>query len=235
MKEAEELYYLAKAVAGSNIDITKPEYKLDDFKDKKAEYYKKTVEGQIKKLQNLDLRKCLDRARAKELIEQISNFYEQKKIIEIIPLAQELSKIRISYDAPEKRISFTITNMPDEIRDEVNADLRELEKCFANECFRSSIILCGRILETALHRKYYEISGRDILETSPGIGLGNLVAKLKEMNFDFDPGISEQIHLINQVRIYSVHKKQNAFNPSREQAQAIVLYTSDVVKRMFSQ
>ena len=115
----------------------------------------------------------------------------------------------------------------------MNADLAELHKCFENECFRSTIILCGRLLETALHRKYYEITGRDILETSPGIGLGNLVAKMKELQFNFDPGISEQIHLINQVRIYSVHKKQEPFCPSKEQAHAIILYTLDVVKKMF--
>ena len=233
MKEAEELYYIVKAVAGSNIDITKNEFKIEDFKDKKAEYYKNTVENYIKKLQNLDLRKCLDRARAKELIEKIQSLYEQKKIIDIVPLAKELSEIRISYEAPQKRPSFSIPGLPGEIRDEVNADLRELEKCFEGECFRSSIILCGRILETVLHRKYYDLTGRDILETSPGIGLGNLVAKLKETSFEFDPGISEQIHLINQVRIYSVHKKQSPFNPSREQAQAIILYTIDVVKKIF--
>ena len=233
MKEAEELYSLIKAVAGSKIDITKAEFRIEDFQDKKAEYYKKTIEGSIKKLNSLDLKKCPEKVKAKKIIENISELYEARNIIDIIPLAQELSKIHIPEEAQQKRISFVISKLPDDIRDEVNADLRELERCFENDCFRSSIILCGRILETALHRKYYEITGRDILETSPGIGLGNLVAKLKEMNFEFDPGLSEQIHLINQVRIYSVHKKQSPFAPSREQAQAIVLYTMDVVKRMF--
>ncbi|MBW3022804.1 DUF4145 domain-containing protein [Candidatus Woesearchaeota archaeon] len=233
MRDAEELFYLLKAVVKSGINVAKDDFKLEDFQDKKAEYYKKSIENNLGRLQSIDLSKCLDRANAKELIDKISTFYKQKKIVEMIPLVQELSKIRISYESPQKKIAFSIPNLPAEIKDDVNADLRELEKCFANECFRSSIILCGRILETALHRKYYDITGRDILETSPGIGLGNLIAKLKEHNFAFDPGISEQIHLINQVRIYSVHKKQNTFSPSKDQAQAIVLYTIDVVKKMF--
>ncbi|MEM4336646.1 MAG: DUF4145 domain-containing protein [Candidatus Woesearchaeota archaeon] len=235
MEEAEELYKAISNVINSKIDITKKDFRIDDYKDKRAEYYKKTVEGLIKRLQNIELKKCVDKVKAKELIENIAALYEQKRVSEILPLAQELSKLKILTDEPKKRISFTVTNIPYEIKDEINADLRELEKCFENECFRSSIILCGRILETALHRKYYEITGKDILETSPGIGLGNLVAKLKELHFEFDPGISEQIHLINQVRIYSVHKKQNPFYPSKEQAQAIVLYTIDVIKKLFNQ
>jgi len=233
MNNAEELYSLLKTVEISKIDISRSEFKLEDFRDKKAEYCKKSIEGNIRKLQNADLSKFPDRKRARELIDKISALYEEKKIQEIMPLAEELSKMGISQDAPKRKAGFIIPNLPEEIKDEVNADLRELEKCLENECFRSSIILCGRILETALHSRYFQITGRDILETSPGIGLGNIVAKLKELRFEFDPGISEQIHLINQVRIYSVHKKQNPFTPSKEQAQAIVLYTLDVVKRMF--
>ena len=233
MKEAEELYLLVKSAVNSNIDLAKSGFRLEEFKDTKAEYYKNAIGGYVKRLQNIDLRKCLDRARAKELIEAVSSLHEQKKFIDMIPFLQELSKIHLASESAQKRVSFAIPNLPAEIKDEVNSDLRELEKCFESECFRSSIILCGRILETALHRKYFDVTGRDILETSPGIGLGNLVAKLKELNFEFDPGISEQIHLINQVRIYSVHKKQTPFAPSKEQAQAIVLYTIDVVRRMF--
>lgn len=123
--------------------------------------------------------------------------------------------------------------MPIAIKEEILADLEELENCFKNKLYRSSIILCGRILEIALHRKYYEITNKDILETQPGIGLGKLVAKLSEKKaFNF-PGISEQIHLINKVRIQSVHKKQELFIASREQTYATILYTLDIVEKLF--
>jgi len=124
-------------------------------------------------------------------------------------------------------------SLPVEIRDEILYDLAESERCFNAEAFRSSIILCGRILETALHRKYYDVTGKDLLETSPGIGLGNILAKLKESNIEIDPAVAQQIHLINNVRIFSVHKKNVPFQPSREQAQATILFTIDILKKLF--
>ena len=116
---------------------------------------------------------------------------------------------------------------------DVEADLNELQKCYDAGCYRSAVILCGRLLETALHRVYFDCTGNDLLEKSPGIGLGNLIAKLKENHVELDPGLSNQIHLINQVRVHSVHQKKDLFTPSREQAHAIMLYTVDVLGRLF--
>jgi hypothetical protein len=59
------------------------------------------------------------------------------------------------------------------------------------------------------------------------------VRKLNEKSVIVDPGLANQIHLINQVRVNSVHVKKDAFNPTREQAQAVALYTIDVMKRLF--
>ena len=72
-----------------------------------------------------------------------------------------------------------------------------------------------------------------ILEKNPGIGLGTLVAKLRDKNVQLDPGISQQIHLVNQIRVFSVHKKKEEFNPSKEQAHAMVLYTTDIISKLF--
>ena len=125
-------------------------------------------------------------------------------------------------------------NIPTELRTEVIADIKELHRCFDNGCYRSAVILCGRLLEIALHRKYYEATNFDILEKNPGIGLGTLIAKLSEKNVTFDPGLTQQIHLINQVRIHSVHKKKESFYPTRNQAHAMMLYTLDILEKMFS-
>lgn len=124
-------------------------------------------------------------------------------------------------------------HIPHEIKDDLLADLTEIRKCFDAGCYRSAVILCGRVLEVCLHRKYYEATGTDALEKSPGIGLGNLIAKMRDKGVQMDPAVTQQIHLVNQVRVFSVHKKQQAFSPSKDQAQAIILYTTDLMNRMF--
>ena len=72
------------------------------------------------------------------------------------------------------------------------------------------------------------------MEKSPGIGLGNIIAKVKENNIQLDPALTNQIHLINQVRVFSVKKKKEAFYPTKDQSHAIILYTIDVLERLFS-
>ena len=135
--------------------------------------------------------------------------------------------------SPSERTHFNPRVLPSEIREEIHIDLDEAQKCMNSECYRSAVILCGRVLETALHRKYFDATGNDLLEKAPGIGLGNLIAKLSEKGVTLDPGLSNQIHLINQLRIYSVHKKQETFTPSKTQAEAIILYTLDVLEKLF--
>jgi hypothetical protein len=73
-----------------------------------------------------------------------------------------------------------------------------------------------------------------LLEKSPGIGLGKIVAKLSEKDITFDPGLMQQVHLINNVRISSVHVKQEPFNPSKAQTEAMILYTLDILEKIFS-
>jgi len=130
-------------------------------------------------------------------------------------------------------LSLLKPKLPSEISSEVLADIRELEKCYNANCLRSSVIICGRILETVLHRKYYEHTGFDILEKNPGIGLGKLIAKMQEKGIQLDPGLTQQIHLINNIRIFSVHKKKELFTPSKQQTYAIIHFTLDIVNKLF--
>ncbi|MFH1064721.1 MAG: hypothetical protein V1729_06565 [Candidatus Woesearchaeota archaeon] len=132
------------------------------------------------------------------------------------------------------RLNFELPELPEEIEENIQADVEELKNCYGAKCYRSSIILCGRIIETALHRKYFEVTGNDALEKEPGIGLGKLIARMSEKGIRLDPALPQQIQFINQVRIFSVHTKQQAFNPSDNQAQATVLYTMDVLGKLFA-
>ena len=132
-----------------------------------------------------------------------------------------------------QKASVKLPNIHSAVKDELNADIEEMHRCFNAGCYRSAIIICGRILEIALHRKYFEVTGNDLLEKAPGIGLGNLIAKLADKKVDMDPALGNQIHLINQVRIHSVHKKQKPFTPTKTQTRAIMLYTTDIINKLF--
>jgi hypothetical protein len=126
-----------------------------------------------------------------------------------------------------------LSKIPEDVKNDVLADLGELEKCFDASCYRSCIILCGRLLEIGLHRKYFEATGNDLLEKSPGIGLGNLIAKMNEKGILVDPGVMQQVHLVNNVRIFSVHKKKETFVTSKNQTSAIILFTLDTLEKLF--
>ncbi|MEM2115944.1 MAG: DUF4145 domain-containing protein [Candidatus Woesearchaeota archaeon] len=123
-------------------------------------------------------------------------------------------------------------HIPSEIREEVIEDFKEAIGCYRSKHYKAAIILCARILETLLFRKYYDITGKDLLETSPNYGLGKLVAELRQLN-QIDPAIMQQIHLINQVRIYSVHSKKEKFEPSDIQTKAILLYSYDLARKLY--
>ena len=172
----------------------------------------------------------------KSLVSLLEDSFEKKDFEEAMTIAAKLMILqsKVSPKIKTESLSFKIQNIPSEISKEMEADLKELDRCFHSDCYRASVILCGRLLETALHSVYYKATNNDLLEKSPGIGLGNLIAKLKQNNIAMDPAISQQIHLINQVRIYSVHKKQQPFSPTKEQTHAIILYTIDIIRKLFS-
>ena len=218
---------------------------LVDFKESKLAYYIKLYKASFKELlkDSLELDDLIKyNPSNKEILESINRSLKQMtehyKKGNTERIADSLAKIyddysRLAMPIDKERPSLKLNILPDDIRAEVKADIGEIERCFSNDCLRSSIVLCGRVLEVALHRKYYEVTGNDLLEKSPGIGLGNLIAKLKDKKVAIDPGLTQQIHLINQVRISSVHKKQEPFNPTKSQAHAIILYTLDVLDKLF--
>ena len=221
--------------------------RLFDFRQNKENYIRASLSNSMKELKlsawalsmiyNINksnennIIKILELVIKTEKKYQMSNFEDMVLCIEDIA---EITALLKSGAVKEDELNFDIPALPSSIEPDVMADIRELKRCFNAKCYRSSTILCGRILETALHRKYFEATNKDILETSPGIGLGSLIAKLNN-KVEFDPGIKDQIHLINKVRISSVHKKKEAFFPTKQQAYAIILYTLDILKKLFKQ
>tara|TARA_Y100000031_G_C8133069_1_gene343878 strand:- start:50 stop:805 length:756 start_codon:yes stop_codon:yes gene_type:complete len=211
-----------------------------DFKTNKASYHKGTIDATFnnikKSIWQLAANPGVNESALVDLLGQVKELERRKQdysgslglVQNMLTNAQRLKHVRLVHSG----INIRPPVVPEVIRDELYADIKEVENCFNAGCYRSAVVLCARILETALHRKYYEVTGKDILETNPGIGLGTLVAKLTDKGLKFDPGVSQQIHLINQVRVYSVHKKQTVFLPTPQQAHATLLFTLDVVGKL---
>ncbi len=215
-----------------------------DYSQFKYQFLKKNFDGKILLLKE-GIKENLKNS--KEINQKIDAYLKEKKYSELKSFLKTIeNKVNAfeELDSDEENTQKKTTSLtqafrlpkkiPDAIKDEMLADIEEMKKCFENECYRSCMIICGRLLETALHRKYFEVTNNDILETNPGIGLGTLIAKLHEKNVEFEPGLKEQIHLINQVRIYSVHKKSKVFIPSKEKTQAVMFFTLDVLNKIFS-
>lgn len=193
---------------------------ITHFKKQKQEGNKMMLKGAIQRL----LQETKEDPDAHQLALKLS----AAKTEEIPKYLEKLAEIAATQDK-----SYKIPRLPSDIKDEINADLNEIKACMKTGCYRSAVILCGRVMETALHRKYYDATGQDLLEKAPGTGLGNLIAKLAEKGVKLDPGLPNQIHLINQVRVYSVHAKKEPFRPSKIQAEAIMLYTMDILDKLF--
>ncbi len=246
-KDIIELAELYNSIVEKNIDLSEKEKKASlKFEDKRKDHIRNRFVFIYNKLKDnasniRDLTKVQARPDQKKVIGEIygtileldvkkENFSELAGQLKVLAADLHDDEDRKSEGIGIKKIA---SSAPLEIRSEIKADLEELERCFNAGCYRSSTILCGRLLETALHRLYYDATGNDLLEKSPGIGLGNMIAKLSEKNIALDPGLTQQIHLINQIRIFSVHKKKEAFHPNKLQAQAMMLYTIDVLDKIF--
>ncbi len=195
---------------------------IADFKKQKQEGTRMMLKGAIQRL----LQETKD-TEAYSTAQKLS-------VAEPAEMKKHLDKLAdMAAEEPEEKKTYRIPRLPSDIKDEVTADLHEIQACMNTGCYRSAVILCGRIMETALHRKYYDATGQDLLEKAPGTGLGNLIAKLAEKGVKLDPGLPNQIHLINQVRVFSVHAKKEPFRPSKTQAEAIMLYTMDILDKLF--
>ncbi len=220
-----------------NLNKSAPKSKVYDFSKSKDSYYRNAVltsldqikarASSISHLADADPENGALIDKIKGLVAELDiSDSKDKMLAKILDLTAKLTIPKIQrLEMPSK--------IPSEIRQDVYADIEEIQKAFTAGCYRSASILCGRILEVALHRKYFEATGIDLLEKSPGIGLGKIVAKLSEKNITFDPGLMQQVHLINNVRISSVHVKQEPFNPSKTQAEAMILYTLDILEKIF--
>lgn len=223
MEEVKELIDKIDLILKKDPLWTSQERKFFDYKQREKEYYLREIDSLLSKIE----KKFPEAREIKKILENKN----RESFLRARELAREM--LSLKEKKQEQELRFALPKLPKEIEEEIRQNFSELEICFKNSCYRSVLILCGKILEIALHRKYFEITSRDLLEKGQDLGLGTLVKKLKEKNFDLDPGLDNQIHLINQLRIHSVHKKIRPFEPSKEQTLAAILYTIDTLKKLF--
>lgn len=229
LRNVAELQRAVVRAQKQNISLKEPAHGIiTDYNAQKKEQERLAVITAVKAVVNAA--KNLQDDRIQDIVSQLENTQDLGVLKQ---KTDEMLELGTAYSNGENIFAQAPT-VPSEISEDVLADYNEMMKCFNNGLFRSAVVLCGRILETALHRKYFEVTGNDLLEKSPGIGLGSLVSKLSEKSVSVDPGLGNQIHLINQVRVHSVHHKKRAFVPSQQQARAIILYTLDVVEKLFA-
>ena len=169
---------------------------LWDYRSKKDQYEYSLMKVALKNLLKEDLSSF--RKDNKEVISQVEAEMKKLALSQDLDgmrrIAARLQELEKSLPQPkEEDLTFHLRNVPADISEEIKADLRELEKCYDAGCYRATIILCGRILETALHWVYYTLTKNDLLEKSPGIGLGNIIAKLKEQGVALDPALTQQV------------------------------------------
>lgn len=240
-KSVQELSRALDMALSNKADFAKDtKSQLLDYRGIQQEHYKRafyqTLETVEKNRLNLSELSSIDSHNERMIFSIDEAINEAKQAKDGLKLREAIDKIAYyssQFNLPAiQKIGINANLLPIEIKSDVLADIEELNKCFSSGCYRSATILCGRILETVLHRKYFEATGSDMLETSPGMGLGNLIAKMNEKGVKFDPGLTNQVHLINQVRVHSVHKKQDAFTPTKIQTHAIILYTLDLVEKL---
>jgi hypothetical protein len=129
-------------------------------------------------------------------------------------------------------LDIDLSQVPLAIRNELRQDFAELKSCFLAEAYRGVMMFCGRILETALGRKYFEKTGKDPAEE--GWTLGKLIMECKKENIYLQPEISKIAALVNDMRVQSVHRKVELFLPTYDETKGIILLTRSAILRLFS-
>lgn len=161
---------------------------------------------------------------------QESGYEDKLAIIKKLPMLWNDLEIAIQdISLVSSSILTEMDRVPTEIYEEVKGDMEEAISCLKVEAYRSSIIMAARALEVCLHRKYFEATGKDLLESNAGIG--TLLRKLNEEKIVLMPGTNHIFNLSNDCRINSVHKKKSLYLPKAIEATSIIqLVNSSIAK-----
>ena len=229
-----ELRSVLKSIISREINISSEHFEESfDYKKMEQGYWIKRLHQSLEKVENLLMSEKALNASFVKKFKEVKKKIEKNELEKAIKALDEIISACPRSESKKVKEEFVLPFVPYVIYDEIKTCFDEMLRCYENNCYRSALILCGRILEIALHQKYYEVTKVNLLEKAPDIGLGRLVERLRNKNIVLDPAISNQIHLINQLRIASVHKRKEPFVPTKQQTKAAILYTLDILKKLF--
>jgi hypothetical protein len=153
-------------------------------------------------------------------------------------LDEEVRSLRIDFSElsgslPVEQIMFLVdfSTAPQEIREEIKLDFDEMRICYNNGAFRSAIIMCGRVLELLLAKKYFDSTHVDPVELRWQLGV--LIRKCFERNVLTDPGIGDICNFINHLRISSVHASHAIHRPIQEETKSVIEFTISLLKSLY--
>lgn len=153
-------------------------------------------------------------------------------------LDEEVRSLRIDFSElsgslPVEQIMFLVdfSNIPQEIREETKLDFEEMRICYNSGAFRSAIIMCGRVLELQLAKKYFDSTGVDPIEQKWQLGF--LIGKCSERNVITDSAVGDICNFINHSRIGSVHASHAIHRPIQEETKSVIEFTISLLRRLY--
>jgi hypothetical protein len=174
-----------------------------------------------------------------------------ERVEDFLYIVNELltSKERIRLDAIEENImemknvfaelralgslpqfGLNLDRIPSEIRAEIAEDVGEVVKCYSVGAYRAAIVFCGRIIEVALARKYYESTGIDPIEKK--WTLGQLLNECRK-KLELPPALDDACKMVNKVRVYSVHKKKGVYLMGPHDVLAAFYFVQSIVEKLW--
>jgi hypothetical protein len=154
---------------------------------------------------------------------------EMKNILSELRALAELQRLQYT---PELELGIDLELIPFEIRTDIAADIDEIKKCYSSGAYRAAIVFCGRMLEIALARKYFEKTHVDPIKQK--WTLGRLINESKKKIGIFQPGLDSLCETINKVRIPSIHRvREGIYLPTPQDVVGVFHLVQSVLQKLW--
>ncbi|MFA6809774.1 MAG: hypothetical protein WCR47_01805 [Desulfoplanes sp.] len=125
------------------------------------------------------------------------------------------------------KIFFPKNILEDDVTEIIKLTIEEIVTCRNNGCNLACIVLCGKVLETALGALYKKEFDEDADEKN--FGIQAIVNRLKK-KYALNPSIIDQINIISKHRNKSVHG--SIIVPTNDEADGILSLTKDTLLKI---
>jgi hypothetical protein len=155
--------------------------------------------------------------------------------VSLTTLAEEARGRQQPTDPTLERIHELATNLGDsalpigpEYREDAAESIRELRRCFQEQCYLSTLVMAGRLLEVCLRQRCRDAS----VVTQDDWSVGTLMKRLDEQGLSPDPTLHNVANVINRFRIVSAHARGEVY-PSEDQVRMVIHAAVDLLVKTF--